>query len=140
MSREIGNRELSGRVIAAAIEVHRALGPGFLESIYEEALCVELSAQGIGFERQRHVPIVYREKIVGEHRLDLLVDKNLIVELKAVSRLEDIHFSIVRSYLKALHLEDALILNFAVVPLGIKRVGRENFPEFLSSRFDQSSA
>lgn len=127
MGREIGNRDLSGRVIAAAIAVHRAIGPGFLESIYEEALCVELTEQGIGFERQKHVPIHYRGRLVGEHRLDLLVERTMIVELKAVSRIEDIHFSIVRSYLKALSLEDAILLNFAATPLVIKRVGRENF-------------
>ena len=137
-SAPIGNRELSGNVIAAAIEVHRALGPGFLESIYEEALCVELAARDIRFERQKSLSIVYRGHPVGEHRLDLLVEAALIVELKAVSMLDDIHFSIVRSYLKALDLEDALLLNFAASPLCIKRVGRETLPDFLSSRFNQS--
>lgn len=140
MTRDLGNRELSGRVIAAAIMVHRTIGPGFLESIYESALCVEFAEQGIAFERQKHVPITYRGKVVGEHRLDLLIEGKLIVELKAVSRIEDIHFSIVRSYLKALSLEDALLLNFAAAPLLVKRVGRENFPEFLSSRSPQPDA
>lgn len=127
MGREIGNRDLSGQVIAAAIAVHRTIGPGFLESIYEEALCVELSEQGMAFERQKHVPIRYRGRLVGEHRLDLLVEGKMVVELKAVARIEDVHFSIVRSYLKALSLEDAMLLNFATVPLLIKRVGRESF-------------
>lgn len=127
MSREIGNRDLSGRVIAAAIDVHRALGPGFLESIYEEALSVELDAAGLRAERQKHVPIFYRGRLIGQHRLDLLVEGRLIVELKATAKIDDIHFSIVRSYLKALALEDALLLNFAATPLLIKRVGRENF-------------
>lgn len=138
VSQPIGERELSGRVIGAAIDVHRALGPGYLESIYEEALCVELTAQGIEYERQKSVRIFYRGKAVGEHRLDLLIEGRLVIELKAISKVEDVHFSITRSYLKALDLHDALLLNFAVTPLGIKRVGRENFPEFLSSRFPHS--
>jgi GxxExxY protein len=138
--REIGNRKLSGVVIAAAITVHRTLGPGCLESIYEEALCIELAELRVAFERQKQVPILYRDRVIGEHRLDLLIEGCLVVELKAVSKLEDIHFSIVRSYLKALHLEDALLLNFATSPLTIKRVGRENLPEFLSSRFEPPDA
>jgi len=138
---EIGHRGLSGKIIAAAISVHRALGPGFLESIYEEALCVELEADELGYERQKRLPILYQGRPVGEHRIDLLVEKSVIVELKAVSSVEDIHFAIVRSYLMAANLESALLLNFAAMPLTIKRVGRatneiskEEVPDFLISR------
>ena len=112
-------------MIAAAVAVHRELGPGFIESIYETALCLELETMGIPHERQKAMPILYREKAVGEHRLDLLVDRKLVVELKSVACLEKIHFSIVRSYLKATHLEDALLFNFATMPLTIKRVGAQ---------------
>ncbi len=71
---ELGNKELSGRVIEAVIAVHKALGPGFLESVYGNALCVELRRAGIRFEQQKPVAIIYRGEVVGQHRLDLLVE------------------------------------------------------------------
>ena len=121
----INNQELTSKIIAAAIEVHRTLGPGFLESIYEEALCVELNSMGITYERQKPVEIFYREKMVGEHRLDFLIEKTVVVELKAIKAFENIHYSTVRSYMKATQVESGLLLNFATMPLTIKRVGRE---------------
>jgi GxxExxY protein len=125
----LGNLELSERVIAAAIRVHKELGPGFLESMYEEALAIELAQAGISFERQKLLPVFYREHVIGEHRLDLLVEGKLILELKAISQLEKIHCAIVRSYLKASSLDDALLLNFASTRLVVKRVGREYRPD-----------
>jgi GxxExxY protein len=117
--------ELTGKIIGAAIRVHKELGPGFVESIYEEALALELQAAGIPFERQKVVRVRYRGQVVGEHRLDLLVAQAVVVELKAISELEDIFFARTRSYLKALDLKHGLILNFATMPLTIKRVHRE---------------
>jgi GxxExxY protein len=122
---KLGWKELSGRVIGAAIEVHKALGPGFLESVYEAALCVELELQGIKYERQKPMPISYRGRSVGEHRLDLVIEGVLVVELKAVKALEDIFFATTRSYMKAAQVENGLLLNFATMPLTVKRVGRE---------------
>jgi GxxExxY protein len=122
---ETRDRELRGSIIAAAIAVHRELGPGFLETIYEEALCAELDALNIPYERQKAIPIYYRRKVIGEHRLDLLVAGSVVVELKAVKELETIRFSVVRSYMKACKVESGLLLNFATMPLTIKRVGRE---------------
>lgn len=129
---DIPDKELTGRIIEAAIGVHRALGPGFLESVYEEALSLELAAQGIPFECQKVIHICYRNTVVGEHRLDLFVDGRVVVELKAIKELDPIHFSIVRSYMKAANSVSGLLLNFATMPLTIKRVGRE------SSSFDPS--
>jgi GxxExxY protein len=123
--RELPHKELTGRIIAAAIEVHRALGPGFLESIYEEALCVEFDTAGIRYERQKAVEIFYSGKKVGEHRLDLFVEGRVVVELKAIKSLEDIHFVVVRSYMKALNTNAGLLFSFAAIPLTIKRVTRE---------------
>jgi GxxExxY protein len=117
--------EITQQIIAAAIRVHRELGPGFLESIYEEALAVEFALSGIQFVRQYPVPLFYRDHQIGEHRLDFLVEGKFVVELKAVSRLEDIHFAIGRSYLKAISLEDGLLFNFATAPLTIKRFCRK---------------
>jgi len=121
-------------VIEAAIRVHKSLGPGFLESFYEEALAIELSEAGIPFERQKSIVLKYKGNPIGEHRLDLLIHGKLVVELKAIKDLEPIHFSIVRSYMKAVGVESGLILNFGAMPLMIKRVAREYpLPEFLSS-------
>ena len=117
--------ELSGRVIGAAIRVHQELGPGFLESLYEEALGVELSSQDLRFQRQLPLTVYYGEKAIGEHRLDLLVEKCLVVELKAVKEFDPIHFAVVRSYLKAAKCELGLLLNFGATTLQVKRVGRE---------------
>jgi GxxExxY protein len=119
------NHELTQRIIGAAITVHSALGPGFLESAYEEALAIEFAGEGITFERQKVLPVFYRGQKIAEHRLDSLVEACVIVELKAISALEDIHFAVVASYLKAANLESALLLNFATMPLTVKRVGRE---------------
>ena len=86
---------LTSRIIGAAINVHKELGPGFLESIYENALAVELRAQEIPFQRQLAVPVLYREIEVGLHKLDLFVFGEIVVELKAIRRLENIHYVVV---------------------------------------------
>jgi GxxExxY protein len=128
-SRNAGNSlrdsEVTAQIIGAAIAVHSELGPGFLESIYEQALAVEFAMRGVGFVRQKAVPLFYRDHQIGEHRLDFLVEDKIIVELKAVDALENVHFAIVRSYLKATGLADGLILNFSSMPLTAKRVRRE---------------
>ena len=114
--------ELSARIIGAAIEVHRELGPGFLESIYEEALKIELSEHSMRYDSQKEIKIEYLGIEIGVHRLDLLVEKKIIVELKAVKELTDIHFAQLRSYLKAAGLKVGLLLNFAKPTLEIRRV------------------
>ena len=119
----LGNTDLSGRVIDAAIAVHTALGPGFLESVYENALAVELEARGILFKRQKSIRIEHRGFVVGEHRLDFLVEGVLLVEMKAVAAVEPIFFVVTRSQMRAAGIVDGLILNFASMPLTIKRVG-----------------
>lgn len=120
---ELGHKDLSGRVIEAAIAVHAALGPGFLESVYESALAVELQARSIAFERQKTIKVHHRGIEVGEHRLDLLVENVLLVELKAVKEIDDIFYVIGRSQMKAAGIRDGLLLNFASMPLTIKRIG-----------------
>ena len=115
---------LAHAVIGAAIEVHRQLGPGFLECVYEEAMCVELADQGIAVERQREINVLYKDREIGKHRIDLLVGRALIVELKTVVELADIHKAQVISYLKATRLPLGLLINFNVPILknGIQRV------------------
>jgi GxxExxY protein len=116
--------ELAHGVIGAAIEVHRVLGPGFLEAPYEDALCVELEMRGIPFVRQHPVTLKYKGHDVGESRLDLLVGNLLIVELKAVDTLLPIHQAQLMSYLKMMRLKLGLLINFNVRYLkdGIKRI------------------
>jgi GxxExxY protein len=114
--------QLSGQVIEAAICVHRELGPGFLESVYESALKVALRNRGIIYDPQREVTIFFENEEVGIHRLDLIVENQIVVELKAVKALEEIHFAQVRSYLKATRLGVGLLLNFNSPKLIIKRI------------------
>ena len=113
---------LSKEIIGAAIEVHRQLGPGFLEKIYEEALKVELGRNNLSFEFQKEIEVEYVGVVVGTHRLDLIVEDKVIIELKAVKKFEDIHFAQLRSYLKATDTKIGLLLNFARPTLEIKRI------------------
>lgn len=115
---------LTGRILAAAIEVYRVLGPGLLESIYEEALCHEFGLQGIPFERQKEVSVPYKEPRIKGQRIDLVVDDQVIVEIKAVKRLEDVFTAQVLSYLKSTSLKRALLINFGERRLmtGVKRL------------------
>jgi len=113
---------LSRRIIGAAIKVHRELGHGFLENIYEEALKIEFGTHNITFENQKEIKIKYLDTQIGLHRLDLVVENKIIVELKAVKELTDIHFAQLRSYLKAANLKVGLLLNFAKPTIEIKRV------------------
>src|ERR1700732_2583510 len=128
-SRKTGNElrdsEITDSIIAAAIAVHRELGPGFLESIYEQALAVEFALRGIAFIRQKPIPLFYRDNQIGEHRLDFLIENKIVVALKAIEALENLHFPLVGCYLKATGLADGLILNFSTMPLTVKRVRRE---------------
>jgi GxxExxY protein len=114
--------ELTERIIGAAIEVHRRLGPGFLESVYEKALIIELRKRRLAVRDQVEIAIAYDGVEVRLHRLDLIVEDTILVELKAIKNLEDVHFAVVRSYLKAAGKHHGLLLNFAKVTLEIKRV------------------
>lgn len=113
---------LTEQIIGAAIEVHRRLGPGYLESVYEKALIVELRKTGLSLQDQFEIIIRYDGEEVGCHRLDLFVEDTIVVELKAIKNLEGVHFAIVRSYLKAVGRKHGLLLNFAKVTLEVKRV------------------
>ena len=115
---------LTDRIIACAIEVHRCLGPGLLESVYESALCVELEMRGLPFTRQAGVPLLYKGRLISEHRPDLVVDSAVIVEVKSVERLDPIHVAQVLTYLRVTGIRVGLLLNFkcAVMKHGIRRV------------------
>jgi len=115
--------QLATKVIGAVIEVHKLLGPGYLEAVYEEAMCIEMAERGIPFRRQVSISVDYKGHRVGEGRIDLFVGEKLIVELKAVEALQPIHDAQALSYLKATRCPLALLINFNTPVLrdGIKR-------------------
>jgi GxxExxY protein len=114
--------ELSGKVIGAALAVHRQLGPGFLESIYHKAMRVSLTHRVIPFESQVPVDIGFEGVPVGRARVDLVIARKIILELKAVDQLHDVHFVQLRSYLRAAHLHLGLLVNFNSSTLTVRRV------------------
>jgi len=120
--------ELTGSVIGAAIQVHRTLGPGFLESVYENALAIELRRQAIPYARQVTVPVLYGGVEVGLHRLDFFVADLVVVELKAIREILPEHFAVVRSYLRAAGRRHGLLLNFSKPTVEAKRVIADDPP------------
>ena len=121
---EILFKELSFRVIGAAMEVHNVLGPGFLESIYQAALERELTLRGIPFDHQVELPVSYKGDLVGVYRADLIVDGKIIVEIKGISKLNASHQAQALHYLAATGLEPAILINFGVGTLDYRRVVR----------------
>jgi GxxExxY protein len=123
----VNDDALTHRIIGAAIEVHRLLGPGLLESTYEECLCHELALLGIPFERQVPLPIVYKSlTLLRAYKPDLLVDQAVIVELKTVEKILPVHEAQMLTYLRLSGLDRGLLLNFNSVPLkaGIRRLNK----------------
>ena len=119
-----GNTDITERIIGCAIEVHRELGPGLPEAVCERALCIELQAQGIPFKRQVGVPIYYKGQLLSKHYPDLIVADEIIVEVKSIERIAEVHVAQVRTYLRITSLHVGLIMNFnsATMRAGIRRV------------------
>ncbi|MBM3818865.1 MAG: GxxExxY protein [Acidimicrobiia bacterium] len=119
-----GTERVATAIIGAGIDVHRVLGRGFLERIYEEALCIEFQARGLAFERQRPITVHYRGVDIPGQRIDLIVAECVLVELKAVTRLDRAHHAKVISYLRTTGLRLGLLLNFNCETLkeGIQRI------------------
>ncbi len=116
--------DITEKIIGACIEVHKEMGPGLLESAYEECLCHELTLNHISFERQKSVPVLYKGiRLEPSFRLDLLVESSVIVEIKSVERILDVHDAQLLTYLKLTHMKVGLLINFNVPLLktGIKR-------------------
>ena len=130
--------DLSERVLGACIEVHRHLGPGLLESAYEECLCHELSLAGSSFERQRPLPVIYKGvRLACGYRLDVVVEEKLVLELKAVDHLLPVHEAQVLTYLKLTGLDVGLLVNFntPVLRRGIRRLVRRGADGVCLARF-----
>jgi GxxExxY protein len=115
---------LTEKIIGAAMEVHKKLGPGLDESLYEAAMCIELELRGIGFQRQVQIDVEYKGVKIGNKRIDLIVEGKVLVELKAVEQLAPVHKAQVLTYLKLTGLKLGLLINFNVPVLkeGIKRI------------------
>lgn len=115
-------KKLSYEIIDAAMQIHNALGPGFTERIYEEALCLEFRNKGLQFERQKRIDVKYRDAKVGEYVLDLVVDGKVLLELKAASEHNPIFDAQVHSYLKATGLRLGILIYFGTRRLTFKRI------------------
>lgn len=118
------NDILTQKIIGAAIEVHRTLGSGLLESIYEAALCHEFDLREISYERQVEIDVIYKDKIIKGQRIDILVEREVVVEAKSLSKLPEVSTAQTLSYLKATGLKRGLLINFGAKMLrdGIKRI------------------
>jgi GxxExxY protein len=118
-----GINQITEKIIGCAIEVHRTLGPGLLEATYEEALCIEFTDAGMKFQRQVPFPIVYKGRNLGQYRLDLLVDEQVIVEIKSVERFDSVFEAQVLTYLRVTGKRIGLLINFnsRLLRDGVKR-------------------
>jgi GxxExxY protein len=125
MPNEITINTLTEKIIECAIQVHKTLGPGLLESVYEECLCYELKQAGLKFERQKPLPVKYRDKLLEcGYRLDIIVENQVILEIKAIEGILPIHHAQLLTYLKLSEIKAGLLINFCVPVLkdGIKRM------------------
>ncbi|MBU0656517.1 MAG: GxxExxY protein [Gammaproteobacteria bacterium] len=114
--------DLTGKIIGCAMQVHKTLGNGFQEVIYQRALTIEMADAGLSFEREYEMPIYYKERQIGSRRVDFLVEKTISVELKALTQLEDVHLAQAINYLEAYKLEVGLLINFGAKSLQFKRL------------------
>ena len=121
--------ELTSRIIGCAMAVHRALGNGFQEVIYQRALEIELADNGIVFSREHEMPVYYKNQQIGTRRVDFLIEQVVSVELKAIIKLEDVHFAQAINYLEAYDLEVGLLINFGSKSLEFKRLLNSKFKQ-----------
>jgi GxxExxY protein len=121
--------DITAKIIGCAMKVHSALGNGFQEVIYQRALEIEMADQGIAFSREYEMPVYYKQQQIGTRRVDFLVNDVVSVELKAIIKLEDVHFAQAINYLEAYDLEVGLLINFGAKSLEFKRVANKKFKQ-----------
>ena len=114
--------EITKRIIGCAMKVHSTLGNGFQEVIYQRALEIEMSLEGLKFEREKEMPVIYKSYNIGTRRVDFFVEEKIMVELKALIRLEDVHLAQAKNYLEAYNMEIGLLINFGAKSLEFKRL------------------
>lgn len=122
MNKDYPDSELTGKIIGCAMEVHRTLGNGFQEKIYQRALAIEMKLQGLTFSREHEIGISYKGEGIGTRRVDFFVEERIMVELKAVIQLDDVHLAQAINYLEAYGLPIGLLINFGNRSLQFKRV------------------
>jgi len=127
MVEEYKYKDLTGKIIGAAIQVHKVLGNGFQEVIYQRAMEIEMPYFGLSFNREFEMPIYYRQQQIGTRRVDFLVEDVVSVELKAIIKLEDVHLAQAINYLEAYNLEVGLLINFGSKSLEFKRLINSKF-------------
>ena len=123
------HEEVTRNIIGCAMKVHSTLGNGFQEVIYQRALAIEMEKQGLGFKREMEMPIIYEGIDIGTRRVDFFVEENIMVELKALIKLEDVHLAQAMNYCQAYGLPIGLLINFGARSLEFKRVYNVNHPE-----------
>ena len=119
--------QITHKIIGCAMHVHSTLGNGFQEVIYQRALAIEMKREGLSFQREMEMPIFYREEHIGTRRVDFFVENCVMVELKAVKEIEDVHKAQAINYLEAYHIADGLLLNFGGLSLEFKRLYNKQF-------------
>jgi len=129
---------LTSKIIGCAMTVHKTLGNGFQEVIYQRALAIEMNIAGIEFKREFEMPIFYRGEHIGTRRVDFLVEGIISVELKAQTKLEDVHFAQAINYLEAYNLEIGLLINFGETSLNFKRLTNKKFNSQQSQKSNKS--
>ncbi len=125
-------KEITEKIIGCSMKVHSALGNGFQEVIYQRALEIEMADAGLKFARELSMPIYYKGKNIGERRVDFFVEEKIMVELKAIIQLENVHLAQAKNYLEAYNMEVGLLINFGSISLQFKRLGN---PKFVANAF-----
>lgn len=133
------HKELTHKIIGCAMEVHKHLGNGFQEVIYQKALAYEMELQGITYSREFEMPVNYKDLQVGTRRVDILVAEEIMVEIKAVIQLEDVHLAQAMNYCEAYHLPIGLLINFGSKSLDFKRVHNNKIKLNQSSTINQGN-
>ncbi len=120
-------KEITEKIIGAGMKVHAALGNGFQEVIYQRALEIEFEEVGLKFARELSMPVYYKNKQIGERRVDFFVEEKIMVEIKAIIQLENVHLAQAKNYLEAYNMEVGLLINFGSISLQFKRLGNSKF-------------
>lgn len=124
---ELKYKEITEKIIGSAMKVHAALGNGFQEVIYQRALEIEMKDAGVNFAREFSMPIYYKSQQIGERRIDFFVEEKIMVELKAITQLENVHLAQVKNYLEAYNIQVGLLINFGSTSLQFKRLENQKF-------------
>lgn len=129
--KEFKYKEITEKIIGAAMKVHSTLGNDFQEVIYQRALALQMETEGLGFQRECSMIIYYLEKPIGERSVDFFVENKICVELKAATKLEPVHFAQARNYLEAFNIEIGLLINFGTISLKYRRIAPQKFNPYV---------